>query len=147
MTLFVETFKHYCKYYSGEHPMGWSYYLILIGKWLICWAMKSICQIFTNVQLLRQLVEHNGFYYSSDQQRVSLILKGDEADGWTDIKTIPPVFWNFDFQIFDILNFNFFVSDSFGMFLKCYIDYPALASLSQIYGTFNRAVSKIDTIT
>ena len=74
--LIMKTFEHYCEY--RRTPNGLVLSPVLIGKWLILFCdeinLPDIDKYGTQrvISFLRQLVEHNGFYRSSDQQWVSL---------------------------------------------------------------------------
>jgi len=72
----MKTFDHYCEY--RRTPNGLVLAPVLIGKWLILFCdeinLPDIDKYGTQrvISFLRQLVEHNGFYRSSDQQWVTL---------------------------------------------------------------------------
>ena len=79
------------------------------------------------ISFLRQLVEHNGFYRPSDQQWVS--LERIQLVGACNPPTDPgrkPMSHRFLRHVPVI-----------------YVDYPGPASLTQIYGTFNRAMLRL----
>ena len=74
--LIMKTFEHYCEY--RRTPNGLVLSPVLIGKWLILFCdeinLPDIDKYGTQrvISFLRQLVEHNGFYRSNDNQWVSL---------------------------------------------------------------------------
>jgi len=129
--LMIKTFDHYCDY--KRTPNGLVLAPIQLGKWLVLFCdeinLPDMDKYGTQrvISFLRQLVEHNGFYRPSDQQWVS--LERIQLVGACNPPTDPgrkPMSHRFLRHVPVI-----------------YVDYPGPASLTQIYGTFNRAMLRL----
>ncbi|XP_065684969.1 cytoplasmic dynein 1 heavy chain 1 isoform X1 [Hydra vulgaris] len=129
--LILKTFDHYCEY--RRTPNGIVLSPVQIGKWLILFCdeinLPDMDQYGTQrvISFLRQLVEQNGFYRTSDHQWVS--LEKIQFVGACNPPTDPgrkPLSHRFLRHVPVV-----------------YVDYPGPSSLAQIYGTFNRAMLKL----
>uniref|UniRef100_UPI00358E5199 cytoplasmic dynein 1 heavy chain 1-like n=1 Tax=Myxine glutinosa TaxID=7769 RepID=UPI00358E5199 len=129
--LLLKTFDHYCEYRRTTGGMVLS--PVQLGKWLVLFCdeinLPDMDKYGTQrvLTFIRQLVEHGGFYRTSDQLWVKLerIQFVGACNPPTDpgrkplshrlLRHVPVV----------------------------YVDYPGAASLTQIYGTFNRAMMRL----
>lgn len=129
--LLLKTFDHYCEY--RKTPNGIILAPIQLGKWLVlfcdeinlpdmdCYGTQRV------ISFLRQLVEHKGFYRTTDQSWVS--LERIQFVGACNPPTDPgrkPLSHRFLRHVPII-----------------YVDYPGETSLKQIYGTFSRAMLRL----
>ena len=129
--LLLKTFDHYCEY--RKTPTGLVLSPIQLGKWLILFCdeinLPDEDKYGTQrvISFLRQIVEHGGFYRSSDQSWVK--LERIQFVGACNPPTDPgrkPLSHRFLRHVPVV-----------------YVDYPGETSLKQIYGTFNRAMLRI----
>ncbi|EDV24404.1 uncharacterized protein TRIADDRAFT_24890 [Trichoplax adhaerens] len=129
--LMLKTFDHYCEY--KKTPNGTILSPIQLGRWLVlfCDEINLPAQDKYGTQrvisFIRQMVEHNGFYRISDHTWVTLdrIQFVGACNPPTDPGRVP-------------------MSHRFLRHVPVvYVDYPGPASLSQIYGTFNRAMLRL----
>ncbi|XP_034246586.1 dynein heavy chain, cytoplasmic-like isoform X2 [Thrips palmi] len=129
--LLLKTFDHYCKY--RKTPNGVVLSPVQLGKWLVLFCddinLPDMDKYGTQrvISFLRQLVEHRGFYRSSDQAWVS--LERIQFVGACNPPTDPgrkPLSHRFLRHVPVI-----------------YVDYPGETSLKQIYGTFSRAMLRL----
>eukprot|EP00112_Aurelia_sp_Birch-Aquarium-sp1_P013630 Seg2899.2 transcript_id=Seg2899.2/GoldUCD/mRNA.D3Y31 product="Cytoplasmic dynein 1 heavy chain 1" protein_id=Seg2899.2/GoldUCD/D3Y31 len=129
--LILKTFDHYCEY--RRTPNGVVLAPIQLGKWLVLFCdeinLPDMDKYGTQrvISFIRQLVQHNGFHRTTDQQWVS--LERIQFVGACNPPTDPgrkPLSHRFLRHVPVI-----------------YVDYPGPTSLTQIYGTFNRAMLRI----
>ena len=129
--LLLKTFDHYCEF--RRTPKGLVMSPMQPGKWLILFCdeinLPDIDTYGTQrvICFLRQLVEHGGFYRPSDQAWVN--LERIQFVGACNPPTDPgrkPLSHRFLRHVPVI-----------------YVDYPGETSLSQIYGTYNRALLRL----
>lgn len=129
--LLLKTFDHYCEY--RKTPNGVILSPVQLGKWLILFCdeinLPDMDRYGTQrvISFLRQLVEHRGFFRSSDQAWVS--LERIQFVGACNPPTDPgrkPLSHRFLRHVPVI-----------------YVDYPGETSLKQIYGTFSRAMLRL----
>ncbi|XP_037072682.1 LOW QUALITY PROTEIN: dynein heavy chain, cytoplasmic-like [Pollicipes pollicipes] len=129
--LLLKTFDHYCEY--RKTPNGVVLAPVLLGKWLVVFCdeinLPDMDQYGTQrvISFMRQMVEHGGFYRTTDQTwiRLERIQFVGACNPPTDpgrkplshrlLRHMPVV----------------------------YVDYPGETSLKQIYGTFNRAMLRM----
>ncbi|CAB3408082.1 unnamed protein product [Caenorhabditis bovis] len=129
--LLLRTFDHYCEY--RRTPNGVVLAPVQMSQWLVIFCdeinLPSPDKYGTQrvISFLRQLVELNGFYRTSDHSWVTLerIQFVGACNPPTDPGRHPMT----------------------SRFLRhvpiVYVDYPGQTSLVQIYGTFNRAMLKM----
>lgn len=129
--LLLRTFDHYCEY--RRTPNGVVLAPVQLSQWLVIFCdeinLPAPDKYGTQrvISFLRQLVELNGFYRTSDHSWVSLerIQFVGACNPPTDPGRHPMT----------------------SRFLRhvpiVYVDYPGQTSLQQIYGTFNRAMLKM----
>jgi len=155
--LLLKTFDHYCEY--RRTPNGVVLAPVQLGKWLVLFcdeinlpdmdkygtqrvisfirqvciylqvptALVHICSCCANAPTFPQMVEHGGFYRTSDQTWVK--LERIQFVGACNPPTDPgrkPLSHRFLRHVPVV-----------------YVDYPGPASLTQIYGTFNRAMLRL----
>ncbi|CAB0033630.1 unnamed protein product [Trichogramma brassicae] len=129
--LLLKTFDHYCEY--RKTPNGVILSPVQLGKWLVLFCdeinLPEMDSYGTQrvISFLRQLVEHKGFYRSSDQAWVS--IERIQFVGACNPPTDPgrkPLSHRFLRHVPVI-----------------YVDYPGEISLKQIYGTFVRAMLRL----
>ncbi|CAI4230233.1 unnamed protein product [Auanema sp. JU1783] len=129
--LLMRTFEHYCEY--RRTPNGVVLAPLQLSRWLVIFCdeinLPSPDKYGTQrvISFLRQLVEMNGFYRSSDHSWVS--LERIQFVGACNPPTDPgrhPMSLRFLRHVPVV-----------------YVDYPGQTSLLQIYGTFNRAMLKM----
>uniref|UniRef100_T1JGT9 Dynein heavy chain, cytoplasmic n=1 Tax=Strigamia maritima TaxID=126957 RepID=T1JGT9_STRMM len=129
--LLLKTFDHYCEY--RRTPNGVVLSPIQLGKWLILFCdeinLPDMDKYGTQrvISFLRQMVEHGGFYRTSDQAWVK--LERIQFVGACNPPTDPgrkPLTHRFLRHVPIV-----------------YVDYPGETSLKQIYGTFNRAMLRM----
>ncbi|KAG1662035.1 Dynein heavy chain, cytoplasmic [Nymphon striatum] len=129
--LLLKTFDHYCEY--KRTPNGVVLSPIQLGKWLVLFCdeinLPDMDKYGTQrvISFLRQMVEHGGFYRTSDQTWVKLdrIQFVGACNPPTDPGRKP-------------------LSHRFLRHVPVvYVDYPGETSLKQIYGTFNRAMLRM----
>ncbi|XP_075232643.1 dynein heavy chain, cytoplasmic isoform X3 [Lycorma delicatula] len=129
--LLLKTFDHYCEY--RKTPNGVMLAPVQLGKWLVLFCdeinLPDMDQYGTQrvISFLRQLVEHRGFYRTSDQAWVT--LERIQFVGACNPPTDPgrkPLSHRFLRHVPVI-----------------YVDYPGETSLKQIYGTFSRAMLRL----
>ncbi|XP_049595492.1 cytoplasmic dynein 1 heavy chain 1 [Syngnathus scovelli] len=129
--LLLKTFDHYCEY--RRTPNGVVLAPIQLGKWLVLFCdeinLPDMDKYGTQrvISFLRQMVEHGGFYRTSDQTWVK--LERIQFVGACNPPTDPgrkPLTHRFLRHVPVV-----------------YVDYPGPASLTQIYGTFNRAMLRL----
>ncbi|KAG7269475.1 LOW QUALITY PROTEIN: hypothetical protein CRUP_009988 [Coryphaenoides rupestris] len=127
----METFDHYCEY--RRTPNGVVLAPVQLGKWLVLFCdeinLPDMDKYGTQrvISFLRQMVEHGGFYRTSDQTWVK--LERIQFVGACNPPTDPgrkPLTHRFLRHVPVV-----------------YVDYPGPASLTQIYGTFNRAMLRL----
>lgn len=129
--LLIKTFDQYCEYRKTLNGVVMS--PTQIGKWLVFFCdeinLPAPDKYGTQraISFLRQLVEQNGFWRSSDKTWVSLerIQFVGACNPPTDVGRTP-------------LGARFLRHAPIVM-----VDYPGELSLQQIYGTFNSAVLKV----
>ncbi|PIC53072.1 hypothetical protein B9Z55_002924 [Caenorhabditis nigoni] len=129
--LLLRTFDHYCEYRST--PNGVVLAPVQMSQWLVIFCdeinLPAPDKYGTQrvISFLRQLVELNGFYRTSDHSWVSLerIQFVGACNPPTDPGRHP-------------MTSRFFLHVPI-----VYVDYPGQTSLQQIYGTFNRAMLKM----
>ena len=129
--LLIKTFDQYCEYRKTLHGVVMS--PAQIGRWLVFFCDEINLPAPDNygtqraITFLRQLVEQNGFWRTSDKTWVSLerIQFVGACNPPTDAGRTP-------------MGARFLRHTPLVM-----VDYPAEPSLVQIYGTFNSAVLKI----
>ncbi|XP_034944602.1 dynein heavy chain, cytoplasmic isoform X1 [Chelonus insularis] len=129
--LLLKTFDHYCEY--RKTPNGVVLSPVQLGKWLVLFCDEINLPDMDNygtqrvISFLRQLVEHRGFYRTSDQAWVT--LERIQFVGACNPPTDPgrkPLSHRFLRHVPVI-----------------YVDYPGETSLKQIYGTFTRAMLRL----
>ncbi|KOC68078.1 Dynein heavy chain, cytoplasmic [Habropoda laboriosa] len=129
--LLLKTFDHYCEY--RKTPNGVVLSPVQLGKWLVLFCDEINLPDMDNygtqrvISFLRQLVEHRGFYRTSDQAWVT--LERIQFVGACNPPTDPgrkPLTHRFLRHVPVI-----------------YVDYPGETSLKQIYGTFTRAMLRL----
>ena len=129
--LLIKTFEQYCEYKKTLNGVLLS--PTQIGRWLVIFCDEINLPAPDNygtqraISFLRQLVEHNGFWRTSDKSWVTLdrIQFVGACNPPTDAGRTP-------------LGARFLRHAPLIM-----VDYPGELSLNQIYGTFNSAVLKI----
>ncbi|KAL2754348.1 hypothetical protein ACRALDRAFT_1041995 [Sodiomyces alcalophilus JCM 7366] len=129
--LLIKTFEQYCEYKKTLNGVMLS--PTQIGRWLVIFCdeinLPAPDKYGTQraISFLRQLVEHNGFWRTSDKSWVTLdrIQFVGACNPPTDAGRTP-------------LGARFLRHAPLIM-----VDYPGEVSLQQIYGTFNSAVLKI----
>lgn len=129
--LLIKTFEQYCEYKKTLNGVIMS--PSQIGRWLVVFCdeinLPAPDQYGTQraISFLRQLVEHNGFWRTSDKTWITLdrIQFVGACNPPTDAGRTP-------------LGRRFLRHAPLIM-----VDYPGEVSLQQIYGTFNTAVLKI----
>ncbi|CAG9116951.1 unnamed protein product [Plutella xylostella] len=129
--LLLKTFDHYCEY--RKTPNGVVLAPVQLGKWLVLFCdeinLPDMDQYGTQrvISFLRQLLEHKGFYRASDHSWVS--LERIQFVGACNPPTDPgrkPLSHRLLRHVPVI-----------------YVDYPGETSLEQIYGTFTRAMLRM----
>ncbi|MGH0183385.1 UNVERIFIED_CONTAM: hypothetical protein FKN15_012033, partial [Acipenser sinensis] len=129
--LLLKTFDHYCEY--RRTPNGVVLAPVQLGKWLVLFCdeinLPDMDKYGTQrvISFIRQMVEHGGFYRTSDQTWVK--LERIQFVGACNPPTDPgrkPLTHRFLRHVPVV-----------------YVDYPGPASLTQIYGTFNRAMLRL----
>ncbi|KAL6478123.1 hypothetical protein MHYP_G00139580 [Metynnis hypsauchen] len=129
--LLLKTFDHYCEY--RRTPNGVVLAPVQLGKWLVLFCdeinLPDMDKYGTQrvISFIRQMVEHGGFYRTSDQTWVK--LERIQFVGACNPPTDPgrkPLSYRFLRHVPVV-----------------YVDYPGPASLTQIYGTFNRAMLRL----
>ncbi|PIK60017.1 putative cytoplasmic dynein 1 heavy chain 1 [Apostichopus japonicus] len=129
--LMLKTFDHYCEY--RRTPNGVVLSPVQLGKWLVVFCdeinLPDMDKYGTQrvISFLRQMLEHGGFYRTSDQAWVS--FERIQFVGACNPPTDPgrkPLSHRFLRHVPVV-----------------YVDYPGPTSLSQIYGTFNRAMLRL----
>ncbi|XP_047532350.1 dynein heavy chain, cytoplasmic isoform X1 [Vanessa atalanta] len=129
--LLLKTFDHYCEY--RKTPNGVVLAPVQLGKWLVLFCdeinLPDMDQYGTQrvISFLRQLLEHKGFYRSSDHSWVH--LERIQFVGACNPPTDPgrkPLSHRLLRHVPVI-----------------YVDYPGETSLEQIYGTFTRAMLRM----
>ncbi|XP_031789302.2 dynein heavy chain, cytoplasmic isoform X5 [Nasonia vitripennis] len=129
--LLLKTFDHYCEY--RKTPNGVVLSPVQLGKWLVLFCDEINLPEMDNygtqrvISFLRQLVEHKGFFRTSDQAWVS--IERIQFVGACNPPTDPgrkPLSYRFLRHVPVI-----------------YVDYPGEVSLKQIYGTFTRAMLRL----
>nr|8FD6_A Chain A, Cytoplasmic dynein 1 heavy chain 1,Serine--tRNA ligase [synthetic construct]8FDT_A Chain A, Cytoplasmic dynein 1 heavy chain 1,Serine--tRNA ligase [synthetic construct]8FDU_A Chain A, Cytoplasmic dynein 1 heavy chain 1,Serine--tRNA ligase [synthetic construct] len=129
--LLLKTFDHYCEY--RRTPNGVVLAPVQLGKWLVLFCdeinLPDMDKYGTQrvISFIRQMVEHGGFYRTSDQTWVK--LERIQFVGACNPPTDPgrkPLSHRFLRHVPVV-----------------YVDYPGPASLTQIYGTFNRAMLRL----
>lgn len=129
--LLLKTFDHYCEY--RKTPNGIVLSPVQLGKWLILFCdeinLPDMDRYGTQrvISFLRQLLEHRGFFRTSDQAWVT--LERIQFVGACNPPTDPgrkPLSHRFLRHVPVI-----------------YVDYPGETSLKQIYGTFSRAMLRL----
>ncbi|CAJ0934299.1 unnamed protein product, partial [Mesorhabditis belari] len=129
--LLMRTFDHYCEY--RRTPNGVVLSPIQLSRWLVIFCdeinLPAPDKYGTQrvISFLRQLVELNGFYRTSDHSWVS--LERIQFVGACNPPTDPgrhPMSLRFLRHVPVV-----------------YVDYPGKLSLEQIYGTFNNAMLKL----
>lgn len=129
--LLIKTFEQYCEYRKTLNGVVLS--PTQIGRWLVIFCDEINLPAPDNygtqraISFLRQLVEHNGFWRTSDKNWVTLdrIQFVGACNPPTDAGRTP-------------LGLRFLRHSPLVM-----VDYPGELSLQQIYGTFNSAVLKV----
>ncbi|KAG6054551.1 Dynein heavy chain cytoplasmic [Claviceps sp. LM77 group G4] len=129
--LLIKTFEQYCEYKKTLNGVMLS--PTQIGRWLVIFCDEINLPAPDNygtqraISFLRQLVEHNGFWRTSDKSWVTLdrVQFVGACNPPTDAGRTP-------------LGTRFLRHAPLIM-----VDYPGELSLNQIYGTFNSAVLKI----
>ncbi|CAN7982336.1 unnamed protein product [Ixodes hexagonus] len=129
--LLLKTFDHYCEY--RRTPNGVVLAPIQLGKWLVLFCdeinLPDMDKYGTQrvISFLRQLVEHGGFFRTTDHTWVR--LERIQFVGACNPPTDPgrkPLSHRFLRHVPVV-----------------YVDYPGETSLKQIYGTFNRAMLRM----
>lgn len=129
--LLLKTFDHYCEY--RKTPNGVVLAPVQLGKWLVLFCdeinLPDMDQYGTQrvISFLRQLLEHKGFYRASDHSWVH--LERIQFVGACNPPTDPgrkPLSHRLLRHVPVI-----------------YVDYPGETSLEQIYGTFTRAMLRM----
>ncbi|KAI8328287.1 dynein heavy chain [Blakeslea trispora] len=129
--LILKTFEQHCEY--RKTPNGVILSPTMIGRWLVVFCdeinLPATDKYFTQrvISFLRQLVEYNGFWRTSDKAWVSLerIQFVGACNPPTDPGRVP-------------LSHRFLRHAPLVM-----VDYAGRLSLMQIYGTFTRAMLKV----
>ncbi|OZJ04271.1 hypothetical protein BZG36_02479 [Bifiguratus adelaidae] len=129
--LILKTFEHYCEY--RRTPNGVILAPTMIGRWLVLFCdeinLPATDKYGTQrvISFMRQLVENNGFWRTSDKSWVRLerIQFVGACNPPTDPGRVP-------------LSHRFLRQAPLVM-----VDYPGRTSLTQIYSTFNRALLKV----
>lgn len=129
--LILKTFEQYCEY--RKTPNGVVLAPVQIGRWLVVFCdeinLPALDKYGTQrvISFLRQLMEGNGFWRTSDLSWVKLerIQFVGACNPPTDPGRVP-------------LSHRFLRHAPVVM-----VDYPGEISLKQIYGTFNRALLKV----
>ncbi|KAF2083456.1 hypothetical protein K490DRAFT_51603 [Saccharata proteae CBS 121410] len=129
--LLIKTFEQYCEYRKTLNGVILS--PSQVGRWLVIFCdeinLPAPDKYHTQraISFLRQLVEHNGFWRTSDKSWVTLdrIQFVGACNPPTDAGRTP-------------MGLRFLRHSPLIM-----VDYPGELSLHQIYGTFNQAVLKI----
>lgn len=129
--LLLKTFEQYCEY--RKTPNGIVLSPVQIGKWLVLFCdeinLPATDKYGTQkvISFIRQLVEHGGYWRTSDKAWVKLerIQFVGACNPPTDPGRVP-------------LSLRFLRHAPLVM-----VDYPGEISLNQIYGTFNRALLKV----
>ncbi|ETE61722.1 Cytoplasmic dynein 1 heavy chain 1, partial [Ophiophagus hannah] len=122
--LLLKTFDHYCEY--RRTPNGVVLAPVQLGKWLVLFCDEINLPDMDKYGTQR-MVEHGGFYRTSDQTWVK--LERIQFVGACNPPTDPgrkPLSHRFLRHVPVV-----------------YVDYPGPASLTQIYGTFNRAMLRL----
>jgi dynein heavy chain 1 len=129
--LLLKTFEQYCEF--RKTPNGMVMSPIQIGKWLVFFCdeinLPNLDKYGTQrvISFMRQIVEHGGFYRTSD--RTWIKLERVQFVGACNPPTDPgrkPLSQRFLRHVPVV-----------------YVDYPGHQSLMQIYGTFNRAMLRL----
>jgi dynein heavy chain 1 len=129
--LLLKTFDHYCEY--RKTPNGMVLSPIQLNKWLVLFCdeinLPDMDKYGTQrvISFLRQMVEHGGFYRTSDKSWVK--FERMQFVGACNPPTDPgrkPLSHRFLRHVPVV-----------------YVDYPGQTSLTQIYGTFNRAMLRL----
>ncbi|XP_013140288.1 PREDICTED: dynein heavy chain, cytoplasmic [Papilio polytes] len=129
--LLLKTFDHYCEY--RKTPNGVVLAPVQLGKWLVLFCdeinLPDMDQYGTQrvISFLRQLLEHKGFFRASDHSWVH--LERIQFVGACNPPTDPgrkPLSHRLLRHVPVI-----------------YVDYPGETSLEQIYGTFTRAMLRM----
>ncbi|KAI4519311.1 dynein heavy chain [Schizophyllum commune Loenen D] len=129
--LILKTFEQYCEY--RKTPKGIILAPVQIGRWLVVFCdeinLPAADKYGTQrvISFLRQLVEHGGYWRTSDMAWVKLerIQFVGACNPPTDPGRVP-------------LSHRFLRHAPLVM-----VDYPGEVSLKQIYGTYNRAALKV----
>ncbi|CAO0793713.1 unnamed protein product [Mucor circinelloides] len=129
--LILKTFEQHCEY--RKTPNGVMLSPTMIGRWLVVFCdeinLPATDKYFTQrvISFLRQLVEYNGFWRTSDKAWVTLerIQFVGACNPPTDPGRVP-------------LSHRFLRHAPLVM-----VDYAGQLSLMQIYGTFTRAMLKV----
>lgn len=129
--LMLKTFDHYCEY--RKTPNGVVLSPLQLNKWLVLFCdeinLPDMDKYGTQriISFLRQMVEHGGFYNTTDQTWVK--FERIQFVGACNPPTDPgrkPLSHRFLRHVPVV-----------------YVDYPGKVSLMQIYGTFNRAMLRL----
>lgn len=129
--LLLKTFDHYCEY--RKTPNGLVLSPIQLNKWIVLFCDEINLPEMDNygtqrvISFLRQMVEHGGFFRTSDQSWVK--FERIQFVGACNPPTDPgrkPLSHRFLRHVPVV-----------------YVDYPGKLSLTQIYGTFNRAMLRL----
>ncbi|XP_033735277.1 cytoplasmic dynein 1 heavy chain 1-like isoform X2 [Pecten maximus] len=129
--LLLKTFDHYCEY--KRTPNGVVLSPVQMNKWLVLFCdeinLPNMDKYGTQrvISFLRQILEHGGFYRTSDQSWVK--FERIQFVGACNPPTDPgrkPLSHRFLRHVPIV-----------------YVDYPGKLSLTQIYGTFNRAMLRL----
>ncbi|KAL3873221.1 hypothetical protein ACJMK2_036362 [Sinanodonta woodiana] len=129
--LLLKTFDHYCEY--RRTPNGVVLSPIQLNKWLVLFCDEINLPNMDNygtqrvISFLRQMLEYGGFYRTSDQTWVK--FERIQFVGACNPPTDPgrkPLSHRFLRHVPVV-----------------YVDYPGKISLTQIYGTFNRAMLRL----
>ncbi|PVU91581.1 hypothetical protein BB561_004323 [Smittium simulii] len=129
--LIIKTFEQYCEY--KRVPTGVVLSPAILGRWLVIFCdeinLPATDKYGTQqvITFMRQLIEHGGFWRTSDQQWVNLerIQFVGACNPPTDPGRVP-------------LSLRFLRHVPLVM-----VDYPGEQSLKQIYGSFSRALLKV----
>ncbi|RKO89574.1 dynein heavy chain and region D6 of dynein motor-domain-containing protein, partial [Blyttiomyces helicus] len=129
--LILKTFEQYCEY--KKTPNGVVLSPILMGRWLVLFCdeinLPATDKYGTQrvISFLRQLVEHGGYWRTSDKcwVRLERIQFVGACNPPTDPGRVP-------------MSHRFLRHAPLVM-----VDYPGQISLMQIYGTFSRAMLKV----
>ncbi|XP_076442165.1 cytoplasmic dynein 1 heavy chain 1-like isoform X5 [Babylonia areolata] len=129
--LLLKTFDHYCEF--RRTPNGIVLSPVQLNKWLVLFCdeinLPDMDKYGTQrvISFLRQMMEHGGFYRTSDQAWVQ--FERIQFVGACNPPTDPgrkPLSHRFLRHVPVV-----------------YVDYPGEVSLKQIYGTFNRAMLRL----